>query len=140
MCIARTSSYRFRFWFAESTIALRSASVSSMPESFIASVTISSVIVLLPASSMRAQTTPGARRLERLRVEGKHRAQRGSLPIVGLDARQAQLDQLLRGQRAGVEGMVDIGNRQRVEVDGFRRAGRGQRGGEREEPRMSLHG
>ena len=66
-----------------------------------------------------------ARGLERLGVQRHHRVQRRPLPIVGLDARQAQLHQLFRRQRAAVEGAVDVGDRQRVEVDGSsrRRAG-----------------
>ena len=51
-----------------------------------------------------------------------HRAQVGPLPIVGLDAREAHLHQPFRGQRAGFERGVEIGDGRGVEIDGFRAA------------------
>ncbi len=60
MCTSRISLYCVRFRLAASTMASRSASGSSMPDSCSASVTIANVMVCVPASCMRAQTMPGA--------------------------------------------------------------------------------
>ena len=85
-----------------------------------------------------------ARRLDGFRVQREHGAQRRPLPVVGLDAREAQLHEALRGQRAGVERAVDVGDRQRVEVDRLRGGRRPRRDDERERKRgghqVSLHG
>ena len=65
MWTACSSLYWVRFRLAPSTIAWRSSSLSSMPDSCRASVTIARVTVCVPASCMRAQSTPGTSVLPR---------------------------------------------------------------------------
>ena len=56
-----------------------------------------------------------AGRLERLRVERHHRVNRWALAVVRLDAGQEALHQLLRGQGAGGEGRVQVGDGRLIE-------------------------
>ena len=56
-------------------------------------------------------------RFERPGIEREHRVQQRALLVVGLDARQPELHQPLRGERAGVHRRGQLRDRRRVEVD-----------------------
>jgi hypothetical protein len=64
-----------------------------------------------------------ARDLERLWVERDDGVQHRAAAVVCLDPRQMHLHQLLGGQRAGIEGGVEVGNRRLVQIDRLGRWG-----------------
>ena len=54
---------------------------------------------------------------KRLLIEGDDRVQLGALAVVSFDAREIHLHELLGGERACVEGRVDLGDRGFIDVD-----------------------
>ena len=59
-----------------------------------------------------------ARLIERLGVQCDDRVDRRSLLVEGLDALQVHPREFLGGEGAGIEGIVDVGDRRRIEIDG----------------------
>ena len=67
------------------------------------------------------------RRVECFGIHRDHGAKTRALPVVGLDARQTDLRQLLGGQRAGVERGVEVRDGRRLQIDDFSRRHRRER-------------
>ncbi len=79
----------------------------------------------------------GARGFEGLGVEGHDGVQMRSLIIVGADAGEADLDQFFRGEGAGLEGGIEIGDGGVIEVEGFGGGGSERRAEDKREEQPS---
>ena len=68
------------------------------------------------AFALRVERTCG---VQRLRIQRQNRSKVGPLPIVGLDPRDRELHEPLRGEGAGPERRIQVGDGGGIEIEGL---------------------